>query len=376
MNAIQTIRQELHNTFVERDDVVDGTLAALLAREHVLFIGPPGTAKSMLAEELCRRIQGASYFEWLLTKFSTPEEIFGPISLKALENDEFVRITKDKLPEAHVSFLDEIFKANSSILNALLAIINERKFHNGGMPVTVPLMTLIGASNELPDEEELTALYDRFLVRFLVDYISEDANFIQMLAAKPSNNGTKITLQELEEMQEEASRIEIPDLIVNLLVTVRNKLKKENIIASDRRYHNSLGILKAKAFLDGRDHVVDSDLVILAHVLWSNPEEIRTVQNIIYDLANPFERRAEEFLKQAEEILAYAKREWADADERTRAGIEAHTKFKKIHSRLAEMIRRVHQEGRSLGRIEEVRLQVEAMHNYILENCLGLEEAR
>ncbi|MEW6775013.1 MAG: AAA family ATPase [Bdellovibrionota bacterium] len=376
MNAIQTIRQELHNTFVERDDVVDGTLAALLAREHVLFIGPPGTAKSMLAEELCRRIQGASYFEWLLTKFSTPEEIFGPISLKALENDEFVRITKDKLPEAHVSFLDEIFKANSSILNALLAIINERKFHNGGMPVTVPLMTLIGASNELPDEEELTALYDRFLVRFLVDYISEDTNFVQMLAAKPGTNGTKITLQELQEMQEEASRIEIPDLIVNLLVTVRNKLKKENIIASDRRYHNSLGILKAKAFLDGRDHVVDSDLVILAHVLWSNPEEIRTVQNIIYDLANPFERRAEEFLKQAEEILAYAKREWADADERTRAGIEAHTKFKKIHSRLAEMIRRVHQEGRSLGRIEEVRLQVEAMHNYILENCLGLEEAR
>ncbi len=376
MHPLQAIRQELQGTFVERDELVDGALAALLAKEHVLFIGPPGTAKSMLAEELCRRVQGARYFEWLLTKFSTPEEIFGPVSLKALEADEYIRITKDKLPEAHVAFLDEIFKANSSILNALLSLINERKFYNGGVPVASPLVTLIGASNELPDEDELSALYDRFLVRFLVDYIAEDQNFVQMLGMKGNGHGTKIAFKDLEAAQLEAAAVEVPDLVVNLLVTLRTKLRKENIIASDRRYHNSLGLLKARAFLEGRDRVIDSDLVILAHVLWSNPEEIRTVQNIIYDLANPFERRAEEFLRQAEEILAYAQREWADADERTKAGIEAHTKFKKIHARLAEMIRRIHQEGRSLGRIEEVRLQIEAMHNHILENCLGLEESK
>ena len=131
----------------------------------------------MLADELCRRIEGANYFQWLLTKFSTPEEIFGAVSLKSLEQDDYRRVTDHKLPEAHIAFLDEIFKANSSILNALLTLINERLFHNGRERVIVPLITMFGASNELPDEDELTALFDRFMLRFMVDYIGEEFRF-------------------------------------------------------------------------------------------------------------------------------------------------------------------------------------------------------
>src|SRR6059036_2349441 len=151
---LKKIRDELRQTFLERADLIDGALAALLSSNHVLVIGPPGTAKSMLADELCRRIEGADYFQWLLTKFTTPEEIFGAVSLKALENDDYRRVTAYKLPEAHISFLDEIFKANSSILNALLTLINERFFHNGRERVSVPLITMFGAANELPDEDE------------------------------------------------------------------------------------------------------------------------------------------------------------------------------------------------------------------------------
>ena len=128
---IARIRDELNRSFLERADLIDGALTALLSSNHVLVIGPPGTAKSMLADELCRRIEGANYFQWLLTKFSTPEEIFGAVSLKGLEEDDYRRVTLHKLPEAHIAFLDEIFKANSSILNALLTVINERVFHNG-----------------------------------------------------------------------------------------------------------------------------------------------------------------------------------------------------------------------------------------------------
>lgn len=374
-NPIQSIRNELRQTFIEREELIDGTLAGLLAREHVLLIGPPGTAKSMLADELCKRIDGARYFQWLLTKFTTPEEIFGPISLKALEKDEYTRITRDKLPVAHVAFLDEIFKANSSILNALLSLINERKFHNGDKPQDVPLVSMIGASNELPDEEELTALYDRFMLRYIVKYLEDDQNFVQMLSMKDGRHQTRISLKDLEAMQKEAAAVEIPDLVLNLMVTLRTKLRKENVIPSDRRFRNSLGLLRAAAYLDGRDHVIDSDLMILCHVLWTTPDDIPVVENIVYDIANPFDRRADEFLQQAQEISAYAKRNWADEDERTKAGIEAHTKFKKIHSRISEVVKRAGQEGRSVGRIEDVRQKIERMHNEILENCLGLEEA-
>ena len=129
MNArekLKNIREELKQTFLERSDLIDGALGALLSSHHLLIIGPPGTAKSMLADELCRRIDGANYFQWLLTRFTTPEEIFGAVSLKALEQDDYRRVTSRKLPEAHIAFLDEIFKANSSILNAILTLINER----------------------------------------------------------------------------------------------------------------------------------------------------------------------------------------------------------------------------------------------------------
>src|SRR5271163_4516265 len=192
LSKLSSIREELNHLILERADLIDGALCALLSASHVLIIGPPGTAKSMLADELCRRIDGAEYFQWLLTKFSTPEEIFGAVSLKGLEQDDYRRVTTDKLPEAHIAFLDEIFKANSSILNALLTLINERIFHNGRERVRVPLITLFGASNELPDEEELTALYDRFMLRFLADYIGEEFRFLKMMAGGPERARTTL----------------------------------------------------------------------------------------------------------------------------------------------------------------------------------------
>src|SRR5512138_733909 len=173
---LQQLRADLHGRFPERREVIDGALAAVLAGEHVLLLGPPGTAKSALVRAIAQAF-GGHYFERLLTKFSTPEELFGPISLKALEQDRYARVVTDKLPEAQFAFVDEVFKANSSILNSLLAAMNERVFHNDGAPLAMPLVSLFGASNELPDGKELEALFDRFLLRFDVQYLRRPASF-------------------------------------------------------------------------------------------------------------------------------------------------------------------------------------------------------
>ena len=141
-DVLQRIHEELQQRFLERTEVLDGALVALVSAQHVLLVGPPGTAKSMLADEICRRLEGARYFQWLLTRFTTPEELFGAVSLRGLEEDEYRRLTTHKLPEAHIAFLDELFKGSSSILNTILTLINERRFHNGRDVTEVPLVTL------------------------------------------------------------------------------------------------------------------------------------------------------------------------------------------------------------------------------------------
>src|SRR2546430_2266911 len=224
LESLARIRDELEQTFAERGEVIEGALVALLSRSHLLLVGPPGSAKSMLADELCRRIEGTVYFQWLLTKFTTPEEIFGAVSLKALEADDYRRVTTAKLPEAHIAFLDEVFKANSSILNAVLTVVNERRFHNGRIVETVPLLTLFGATNELPEEDELAALYDRFLLRFVVHYVREDFRFLRMLEAKPPASRTTLSLAGLERVQAAADAVAGPPAVLRRLAEIRREL--------------------------------------------------------------------------------------------------------------------------------------------------------
>jgi len=366
------IREELGSVFFERDDVLEGSLISLLTSNHLLLIGPPGTAKSLLANELCKRISGGFYFQWLLTKFSTPEEIFGAISLKGLENDEYRRVTERKLPEAHVVFLDEVFKANSSILNALLTVMNERIFHNGKEIIKIPLICMFGASNELPSEEDdLDALYDRFLLRYLVDYIEEDFRFLKMLQTEVAEPSTFLTIDEVNELQSLVDDVVLPPKILKLIARVRNELIKKSLILSDRRYKQVIKVLKAKALLSGRSQVDEADMDIFQHILWKEPSEKNEIKMTLFKILHGFREKIAELLMQSKELEAYAFREWENEEMALKACIEAQTKLKKISSELDVLSDELSERGKNFEKVKTAKSQVEDIQKKILNSIVS-----
>lgn len=225
-DRLRALRDALSLGLVEREIPLRLSLLAALAGEHLLLLGPPGTAKSLLARRLRLAFRDATLFERLLTRFSVPEELFGPLSLKALEDDRYERATKGFLPTAHVAFLDEIFKANSAILNALLTLLNEREFDNGAKRIRTPLVAVIGASNELPDGEELDALFDRFLLRLHVGPVTKEA-FPALLALRGHATpevpaALRLTEADLASLQKLADDVEVPDDVVAMLCDLRD----------------------------------------------------------------------------------------------------------------------------------------------------------
>ena len=285
----------LNNGLVGKEKVMKLGLLSILSGENMILVGPPGTAKSEISRRL-REILADSgsetYFEYLFTKFTTPEEIFGPLSIKQLQNDKFERNTEGYMPSSRIVFLDEIFKANSSILNTLLTILNERVFHNGLKREKTPLISLIGASNELPFEnDELTALYDRFLIRVVVGYVSDD-EIEELLDIKETEMEIpaeiKFTESDLNEIRNESEKVSVTSGIKRTVMQIRqdyNKIFAEDSheIISDRKLVKMVKLLKISAYLNGRDKVDFSDLMLLTNCLWNNPENIEKVTKLVLE---------------------------------------------------------------------------------------------
>jgi MoxR-like ATPase len=271
---VREIRDLLTTGLVERDVAVRLALLAALSGEHLLLVGPPGTAKSFVARRLRLAFADASYFERLLTRFSVPEELFGPLSIKGLEEDRYERLTTSYLPSASIAFLDEIFKANSAILNALLTLLNEREFDNGDRREKTPLTAVVGAGNELPEGEELDALFDRFLLRLHVGPVSKDA-FPELLKLRDGAEpvlpeALRLTGDDLASVREAAGDVRVPDDVQALLCDLRDWCTPEEIPVSDRRWRKVVKLLQTSALTNGRDAVSIWDCWLLQHCLWSN----------------------------------------------------------------------------------------------------------
>ena len=274
---LRLLRDALLTGLVERDLPVRLALIAALAGEHLLLVGPPGTAKSLIARRLQLAFAESSYFERLLTRFTVPEELFGPLSIKGLEEDRYERLTAAYMPTASIAFLDEIFKANSAILNSLLTLLNEREFDNGTHRDKTPLIAVIGASNELPDSEELNALFDRFLLRLHVGSVSKEA-FPSLIglrghATPDVPRALRLTDADVAAIQAAAEAIEVPDDVVALLCALREWCAAETILVSDRRWRKIVKMLQVSALTNGRQTVSIWDCWLLQHCLWNTPED-------------------------------------------------------------------------------------------------------
>ena len=283
---LQLIQQKLNERFYDREEEIEGLLTAILSKQHLLFIGPAGTGKSELSSMLGEIVEGSRYFQHLLTPFSTPEELFGVLSLKDLEQGIYKRNITNMLPEAHFSFVDEIFKANSAILNTLLTLINERLYYNNGVPVPCPLISIVGSSNEYIEEGEgLEALFDRFLLRYEVNYIRQQDDFIEMLKDQKYVTVPKLTIQELVEHQIKVTKVVISDSLYKKIAKIRQALHDAGIRPSDRRFKQCLSILRAKAYLAGRFEVINEDLNILKNILWETIDQKLKAEEIISEIA-------------------------------------------------------------------------------------------
>lgn len=366
----QMIEKEMNSQFMERMEIINGILLALLSKNHVLLLGPPGTGKSAMIEELCSRI-GGKYFKKLLSRTSTPEELFGPISLKALEQDSYRRVTTGRLPEAQIAFIDEIFKCNSAVLNGLLSVLNEREFENGGSIVKVPLQFLAGSSNEFPEDRmELSAIWDRFLIRQTVKYIRDPRNF-ELLLTNNNQGQTKTTISETElaTAQTEVDAVDVTGIIA-LIYKIREKMMELRIEVSDRRWKQCLGLIKASAWMNGRNKANDTDIEILTYALWQETDQIPAVRQKVMELCNPYEYEAQNLLDSAVELYQIAMS--VPEEKKISVGTETVGKLKGIIKKLGELQKIIFNAGNDDTKVKEYIVLVQEYNKETISKNLGL----
>ena len=283
----QQLRQELNKIFLERRSVIDGVLAVLLTGGNVVLFGPPGCAKSWMLQELCTAISGATFFDRLLQPTITPDELLGQPSLRSLtQQDELIRNTRRRLPEAHIAFLDEVFRGNATSLNALLRLMNERIFENPD-PQSVPLLFLCGAANNVPQDEDLSAFVDRFVYRPWLRYVRNLSSKRELINRARHNTKlsvtVRLTLDEIKAMQIEAALKPYPDELVEDLIKCQVALEREGFFISDRKLQQLVKLLQAHALVQGDPQVYpESFHDLLPDCLWlQDPKDRQKISQIL-----------------------------------------------------------------------------------------------
>ncbi len=305
-DKIQRILNRMKQGTFEREEVLSLSLLSALAGESIFLLGLPGVGKSMIARRLKLAFKDATVFEYLMSRFSTPDEIFGPVSISKLKDaDSYERVIDGYLPTAEIVFLDEIWKAGPAIQNTLLTVLNEKTYRNGKEELHIPIKGVIAASNELPAKDEgLEALWDRFLVRYIVNPIEQKTAFFRLLSPEEETNSPiaspQISHSDYLTIQAESRNVSLPESILEIIYRLREKLNdkinakdivsgetdSENLkyYVSDRRWKKAVNILRMSAYLNGRKQIDLSDLMLLSHMIWNDEASIPEIKQILAEV--------------------------------------------------------------------------------------------
>lgn len=363
----------LNEFYFERSDTIRAISVGLMSNLNVILVGPPGTAKTDVSKAYTSHIKGANYFGTTLNPFTIPDEVFGAVDIKNYKESGLItRRTDGYLPSAHIVAIEEIFKAGKGMLNSLIEVSHpSRLFSNGPKQEKTPVLTMIGTSNELPiGEKELSAIYDRMIIKIYVKPLNEPDNFSKMIMAQNKYEPeTFITLKEVEKAREEVRNVALDEGILKRLVVLRENLAKKGVHPSDRTFKLCVGALQANAYMDGRDAITDEDILFLRHMLWYEPNDEPQVWRVIINLVKPE-------LKKLGEIFQAVQSSATEAIEK-----ENHSEMVVIHKKIQDYLKEAKKiradmvkKGRGTSECDEIIRKLKGYAGKLSRMLIGIDE--
>lgn len=380
-DRIVTIVDEQNDIIKERAEVINGVWVGRIAQEHALMLGPGGTGKSFLARNTADHIEGATFFEVAVDETTDPSQVFGPPDIKAMvEDGKTRRVPTGMLPEATDAFIDEFFNANGPLLHSIMPALNERVFHNNGLPSRIPLRQCLAGTNKLNADADQAALWDRIHLRFVVGYVSARDAQVSMVGdaiARMGQNGrgtstnlvgqqiTKVTLDELDQAHAEALSLDVPDPVLDLFFDIRDELQhgSAKIQISDRRAVEGMAAVMANAWLRNHTSVTVGDLDILANMWWAVQDQMTTARSVILAATNPGEKAALDLLDALDGLrkeIKQANDSDLDPARKKRVGVESVKNTDKLLKEAEGHLVKAQAAGTSTTRLEEVIKKADA----------------
>lgn len=383
--TLQQIEASLKQDYYEREEAIRVMMLALLGRFNAVLIGAPGSAKTDLMVALAESFydaqtgNGLTHFAYQLNEFVSDNDLFGPPNVPVMMQGGYERNVTGRLPEGDLVLLDEVFKA-TTLLNTLLEVMNERTYTNGTKKIDVRAQAFFGTSNEMPQGEGLEALWDRFHLRCVVEYIKDQTNMRSLLARRATRGTNKrqprlvrMSIQDLLVLQAQVPTIVVPGSIFDILLRLRADLSKNHgIAASDRRWAQCIDMLQANALLEGRSQVEEDDFVVLNHVLWDVPEKRDDVKKMTAKLANPIVAKANEIKDAASKMWSQAQQDLAGCSQPGQEGdraviaMQSLSKVNTSKKELEKLVQQMKDEGKPTTRIDQAVRVVNDIHAKVL----------